>query len=196
MHNDDRPLSDFLDRLHGIFAAMDREYKRVTEQYQFHCDGCTDNCCLTRFYHHTSLEYHYLRQGITKLDPRKKCEVLAKADEVCRLTVDADAKQLPVRLMCPLNTDSLCDLYPYRPMICRLHGIPHELRKPGQRVIHGPGCGTFDKCCADKHYYRFDRTPYYTEMARLENEFKQALGLKGRIKMTVAEMIVSMTRMT
>jgi hypothetical protein len=32
-------------------------------------------------------------------------------------------------------------------------------------------------------------------MARLENEFKQALGLDGRIRMTVAEMIVSIAQM-
>jgi Fe-S-cluster containining protein len=195
VHNDDRPLCDFLDRLREIFAAMDREYKRAAEQYQFQCDGCTDNCCLTRFYHHTYVEYHYLRRGFKELDPRKKCEVLAKAEDVCRATADADAKRLPMRLMCPLNTDSLCDLYPYRPMICRLHGIPHELRKPGQHVIHGPGCGTFDRRCADNRYYRFDRTPYYKEMAGLENEFKQALRLKSRIKMTVAEMIVSIAQM-
>jgi Fe-S-cluster containining protein len=195
IHNDDRLLSDFLERLQKIFAAMDQEYKRATEQYQFQCDGCTDNCCLTRFYHHTYLEYYYLHQGFKKLDPRKRSEVLLKAKEVCRDTARADEKEMPVRVMCPLNADSLCDLYPYRPMICRLHGIPHELRKPGQNVIHGPGCGTFDERCAGNRYYRFDRTPYYKEMARLENEFKQALGLDGRIRMTVAEMIVSIAQM-
>jgi hypothetical protein len=31
-------------------------------------------------------------------------------------------------------------------------------------------------------------------MAKLENEFKQAAGLDGRIKMTIAEMIVSIAR--
>jgi len=190
MHNDDRLLSDFLERLQEIFAAMDQEYKRATEQYQFHCDGCTDNCCLTRFYHHTYLEYFYLHQGLKKLDSRKRSEILSKAKEACRETARADEKEMPVRVMCPLNADSLCDLYPYRPMICRLHGIPHELRISGQNVIHGPGCGTFDERCADNHYFGFDRTPHYKAMARLESEFKQALGLEGRIKMTIAEMIV------
>jgi hypothetical protein len=31
-------------------------------------------------------------------------------------------------------------------------------------------------------------------MAKLENKFKQAAGMTGRIKMTIAEMIVSLAR--
>jgi hypothetical protein len=49
----------------------------------------------------------------------------------------------------------------------------------------------FDLQCSDKRYLKFDRTPFYFDMAKLENELKQAVGLSGRIKMTIAEMIVS-----
>ena len=79
-------------------------------------------------------------------------------------------------------------------MICRMHGIPHELQKPGQNVIQGPGCSTFDERCADKGYFKFDRTPIYVALANLENEFKQTVGIEGKIKMTVAEMILSITQ--
>jgi hypothetical protein len=79
-------------------------------------------------------------------------------------------------------------------MICRMHGIPHQLQKPGRKVIVGPGCGTFDDCCSHKGYFKFDRTPFYLEMAKLENEFKQTVGIAGKIKMTVAEMIVSISQ--
>jgi len=195
IHIDDRLLAVFLERLQEIFAAMDQEYNRATEHYQFQCEGCRDNCCLTHFYHHTYLEYYYFRWGFEKLDSRKKGEILSKAEEVRRETAKADEKALPVRLMCPLNCDSLCSLYSFRPMICRMHGIPHELQKPGSKVIHGPGCGTFDDRCSYKRYYKFDRTPFYLEMAKLEDKFKQAVGLDGRIKMTVAEMILSITQM-
>ena len=110
---------------------------------------------------------------------------------VCRETAKADEKAMPVRLICPLNFDGLCTLYTNRPMICRLHGISHELRKPGQNIIRGPGCGMFDRGCSDRSYLKFDRTPFYLEMARLESELKQAVDLSGRVKMTIAEMIVS-----
>ena len=189
---DDRRLASFLSRLQDIFAAMDLEYGRAAAHYQFECDGCADSCCLTRFYHHTYLEYFYLRRSFEKLDPREKDDILVKAEEVCRETAKADENDMPVRLMCPLNYDSLCSLYPFRPMICRMHGIPHELHKPGQAVINGPGCATFDERCADKGYFKFDRTPFYVALAKLENEFKQAVGIEGRIKMTIAEMIKCM----
>ena len=191
LHIDNLLLDDFFRRLKELFAAMDEGYIRAVKHYQFQCDGCTDNCCLTHFHHHTNLEYHYLARGYMSLSPSQKDEILDKAREVCRETDAADEKGWPVRLMCPLNKDGLCTLYPYRPMICRLHGIPHELQKPGHEVIHVPGCHTFEDRCAHKSYCRFDRTPLYMQMAGLEKEFKQALGVDGKIKITVAEMIVS-----
>ena len=189
-HIDNLLMDDFLERLREIFTRMDEDYAAAINHYKFQCDGCTDNCCLTRFHHHTYLEYYYLARGFRSLNPVQKNEVLEKAREVCSETAAADKKGTPVRLMCPLNSGSLCILYPYRPMICRMHGIPHELHKPGYEVIHVPGCHTFDERCADKSYYRYDRTPFYMQMAGLEKEFKQALGVDQKIKMTVAEMIV------
>lgn len=182
-------VTAFLDRSQCLFAAMDRKYMGATEHYGFQCIGCIDNCCRTRFYHHTYLEYLYVCAGVEKLDPQRKREIKKRALEVCRNTAEAEGKGMPVRFWCPLNFDGQCVLYPFRPMICRLHGIPHELQRPGQNVLRGPGCGKFDDLCAHKRYFKFDRTPFYFEMAKLENEFKKAAGLTGRIKMTVAEMI-------
>jgi Fe-S-cluster containining protein len=188
-HIQDDMLSVYVARLQRLFAEMDLKYDGAAEHYGFKCDGCEVNCCLTRFYHHTYLEYQFIRKGFENLDSQKQREIQLKADEICRQTARADKKGQPVRLMCPLNDGGLCTLYPYRPMICRLHGIPYELQKPGRQVFHGPGCSTFDRRCSKKSYYKFERTLLYSEMARLENEFKQAAGLTGRIKWTIAEMI-------
>ncbi len=182
-------LDIFLSRLQTIFAQMDQKYDEVAEAYGFKCRGCEDNCCLTRFYHHTYLEYLYVRLGFDKLDFPERKIILTRAADVCRQVEMADKKGEPVRQMCPLNQSGMCSIYFYRPMICRMHGIPHELRKPGQPAFHGPGCGDFDKQCPDVSNVQFDRTPFYFEMAKLENEFKQAAGLTGRIKLTIAEMI-------
>jgi hypothetical protein len=76
-------------------------------------------------------------------------------------------------------------------MICRLHGLPHELTMPGGAVKKGEGCGEFNALCGCKEYLRFDRTPFYSEMAGLEKKFRETLGLSGRIKMTVAGIISS-----
>ena len=96
-----------------------------------------------------------------------------------------------VRVMCPLNEKGLCGLYQYRPMICRLHGIPTEIKRPGGVPARGPGCGDFDRQCGHKQYILFDRTPFYMEMAGNEKEIRGRLGFTEKIKMTVARMIVS-----
>jgi len=187
----DPRLTSFFDRLQLAFADMDRQYDAAAEYYGFHCNGCEDNCCRTRFYHHTYLEFLYIHAGLNNLAHQKKQEVQSRAAFVCHKIEKADEMATPVRQMCPLNSDGLCLLYKYRPMICRLHGIPHELRKPGQSAIHGAGCGMFLVQCSEKSYRKFDRTPFYFGMAKLESELKLAIGLSGKIKMTIAEMILA-----
>ncbi len=74
-------------------------------------------------------------------------------------------------------------------MICRMHGLPHELHKPGFPIIKGPGCdaGRFD----EKDYIPFDRTPFYREMAGVEMGFRTAFGKSGKIRETIAQILVS-----
>ncbi|UCF95615.1 MAG: hypothetical protein JSW39_12080 [Desulfobacterales bacterium] len=184
-----RRAASYLDRLRRLYAEMDRTYRQAADHYGFTCTGCRDNCCRTRFYHHTYLEYLYILEGWTKLPAARRSEVKSTAAAVCRKCDEADQKGRPVRRMCPLNSDGLCVLYAFRPMICRLHGIPHELRKPGRDVQYGPGCGTFTAQFAGGEYYPFDRTSFYFGMAKLEAELQQNLGLGGKIKLTIAEMV-------
>ena len=170
---------------------MDNKYQEAADYYNFHCTGCEDSCCFTRFYHHTLLEYLYIMEGYHTLVHEKKVEVKRRALEVCRKTCEADEKGASVRLMCPFNDNNLCLIYPYRPMICRLHGIPHLLQRPGQGVLYAQGCEVFTEQCHGKERFEFDRTPFYIEMAELEKKLKQAVGLTQKIKMTVAQMVAT-----
>ena len=179
----------FLARLKKIYADMDRAYDRAADHYGFHCTGCTDNCCLTRFYHHTYLEYFFIREGYMALDPAERADAKARAADVCQKVAEAEKLGQPIRFMCPLNTDGLCRIYAYRPMICRLHGLAHELHPPGRDMVYGPGCEAFTVQTRGMDYFAFDRTPFYMGMSRLEAELKSALGLTDKIRMTIAEMI-------
>ena len=181
----------FLKDLGEVFDAMDAEYNRVANQYGFECKGCEDNCCLTRFYHHTVLEYAYLNSGFDALETEKKHKILKKAAEVNLAYERGDTKKQSLRVMCPLNSDEMCDLYAHRPMICRLHGIPHELQLPNGRKTMGPGCGAFDMRCRTSSYIPFDRTPFYVQISNMEQRVRTAIGFSEKIKMTVAEMLVS-----
>ena len=187
---DDRETAEpFLEPLKDIYADMDNAYTRAAAYYGFDCRGCSDNCCRTLFYHHTVLEYLYLITGWAGLVEKQRTATADLAFSVCRQMPTALAGPEPVHLMCPLNLDGLCLLYSRRPMICRLHGIPHELHTPGQPDVHGCGCDAFTSQCGAKEYFRFDRTPYYVRMARLEKDLRKALGISGKLKMTVAQMI-------
>ena len=184
-------FAPFLKRLKKIFASMDQKYQEAADYYDFNCKGCEENCCLTRFYHFTLVEYLYIKEGFHSLENKKQVEVKRRSLTVCRKTDEAENKGQPVQQMCPVNFGSLCALYSYRPMICRLHGIPHELRRPGQGILNSPGCGTFALKCHGKKHFKFDRTPFYMQMAELEKEMKRAAGVTQKIKMTVAQMIVT-----
>ncbi len=188
-----------LNRLEALFGDMDRTYARVADQYGFRCRGCADNCCLTRFYHHTLLEYLYLIEGMRALETDIRQAVRKQALAVCAKMADADSRGETLRIMCPLNRDGRCLAYAFRPMICRLHGIPHELHRPGGNIVKNPGCDAFFDQCRDSGtalYIRFDRTPFYRQMAMLEKELRRKTEYADKIKLTIAQMLVTITEKT
>jgi len=188
----DADTRQFFDRLAELYAQMDRQYEEAAAAYGFDCKGCADNCCQTRFYHHTHIETIYFLHGFFQLDAEER----AAAFERARAVVDAQERQAPGadRLMCPVNREGWCRVYPYRPMICRLHGLAHELNVPGRPRQYGPGCAEFDRVSAGGAYVSFDRTPFYVRMAALEKEFKTHAGLESRLRRTVAEMLAGAER--
>ena len=181
----------YLKQLATLFETMDLEYKLTTEGYGFECKDCRANCCLTRFYHHTLLEYLYLMMGHRDLEKKRRAEIKLRAREVCAETDTANAENLPVLRMCPLNFDGRCILYNHRPMICRLHGIPHQIDHPAKGIRHGPGCEEFTRLCGKKEYITFDRTPFYFAIAELEKDLRHEMHATQKIKLTIAQMIIA-----
>lgn len=184
-----RPESraEFLERLRRVYARMDAGYAAAAAAYGFVCTGCEESCCRTRFHHHTLLEYAGLREALERLPSATQAQILRLAEEWQAVQTDEGDP----RPLCPLNREGRCHLYTDRPMICRLHGIPHELSRSGAAAQRSPGCGEFDRRCGGMAYRSFDRTPLYAELARLELEFQQALGVRRRFKHTIAEMLLN-----
>jgi len=180
----------FFIRLQKIFSNMDERYRQTTEYYGFNCRGCDDNCCMTLFFHHTYLEFFYLMEGVNALPPDSRESLFERARTANQKTAEMEKKRVSFRLMCPLNVEGLCILYERRPMICRMHGIPHELRPPGRQAAFGPGCDAFSIQCGSKKVFRFDRTPFYVEISNLEKELKQKLNLSRKFKKTITQMLV------
>jgi Fe-S-cluster containining protein len=173
-----------------LFDQMDFTYDAAARKTGFVCHGCRDNCCMTRFYHHTLVEYLHIKSGLERLGT----QVLADVKERAAATEEQMAKTAPgtepARVMCPLNVAGRCMLYHYRPMICRLHGISHILRRPDGRVQTGPGCEDFYAQCGASNQTRLDRTPLYAAMAKLEQQLRKETGFDRKIKMTIAKMIL------
>ncbi|MCP3874925.1 MAG: hypothetical protein GY699_17455 [Desulfobacteraceae bacterium] len=177
-----------------LYNTMDKTWDMVAHKYPFKCNGCEDNCCKSLFFHHTHIEKAYFLHGFNQLDQDKKEIILTKANIYYKKTFPQDSKIngskiKSLKLYCPANEDGLCLLYVFRPMICRLHGLPHELCKPGFKPFLSSGCnaGQFD----DKPYIKFDRTPFYQQMAQIEIAFRNHSNKDGKIKQSIAQMLLS-----
>ncbi len=168
-----------------LFTEMDRCYAAAAAAYGFACQGCRDNCCRSRFYHHTLLEVLYLARGFETLPLDGRDAVRQRAREA----VQPGA----ARPMCPFNLEGHCQVYLHRPMICRLHGIPSELALPGQPPQRSSGCDTFAARCGTAPYRSMDRGPHYAALARLESQWRTTLGFHRRLRLTIAEIVCAWT---
>lgn len=171
-----------LERLSLIYAEMDQAYRQTAGLNGFECHGCDDNCCRSLFYHYTLIECLYLVKGVLGLPFHRLQDVMRQA----KIVVDKDQ-----RGMCPLNADGKCLVYAFRPMICRLHGLPHEITLANRSSTQHPGCGEFDRLCLSQPRHLLDRTPHYLALAGLEKDTRRRLAYNQRVKMTIAQILTT-----
>ncbi|MBF0259829.1 MAG: hypothetical protein HQK62_13525 [Desulfamplus sp.] len=180
---------------------MDTAWDKTASLYGFQCNGCDESCCETEFYHHTLIEKTYLLHGLSQMPPPAVIAAKKRAQKVCTKRNIATKKGGNIRVMCPLNQDGKCIIYRFRPMICRLHGIPHELSKfennsmKDPLISYKPGALTSPGCKAGSElfssgYIPFNRTPFYMEMAEIEKEYQKSVGTITRNRQTIAQMLI------
>lgn len=183
-------IEHLIDRLKGIYRAIDSTYQSAIDYYRFSCQGCHANCCYTRFFHYTHIEALYLHRGFKGLSPKERAEILQLAldyEETYSKGTDDQA------VLCPLNTSGLCVLYEWRPMICRLHGVPYELQDVNGVAQFYGGCEKFMSLNPETlpTYRTLNRTIFYREMANLEGELRKTLGLQAPMPQTVAKILLT-----
>ena len=181
---------DSFDRIAAVYEQMDAAYAATAGQYGFVCNGCEDNCCLTRFRHHTLAEYAYLQKGFEGLETALRNRTVVRAHAYREALRDAESTGASFRHWCPLNQAGRCILYAFRPMICRLHGLPHILRHPVRGLIQGPGCHIFEDQYPSSASRPLDRSGIYKSLAGLERTARQASGFRLPVNMTIADMIL------
>ncbi|MDQ7032966.1 MAG: hypothetical protein Q9M37_09690 [Desulfonauticus sp.] len=180
-------------KLETLYQQMEQAYQKHAQALGLSCRDCEDNCCTSYFHHHTYIEWSYFLYGLKQADPEVQDYIQKQAKQYYAQMQTSLAKNQIPNIMCPVNKDGLCILYPYRLMICRLHGVPNFLTLPNGKIKEFPGCFKAQSLCSseNKTLPLLNRTPFYQKLARLEMEF---LGLKkhslSRIKLTLAEMIL------
>jgi Fe-S-cluster containining protein len=182
----------------AVMTRMEQAYDEIAGHYGFICRGCEESCCRTLFYHHTYAEFMLLEGGLQSLSKRALEGVLERAAAVeRRLAKDRERGAAePQRAMCPLNQAGRCLLYAHRPMICRLHGIPHTLQRPDGHTIGSPGCHRFDALESDaiggtESPRRLNRTPHYQRLAQVEKQLRSRIEAPMRLNMTLAEWLAA-----
>lgn len=184
--------SEFAKEVAVLYHDMETAYDQTAEALDFSCSGCPDNCCDSYFLHHTYTEWAYLWQGLKTLDAGQLQIINEKATQYVVKSEAALVQGKRPVIMCPLNMDGLCSLYPYRLMLCRLHGIPATFTRPDGKKLEFPGCFRCQELVSpDKSLTPLDRTQFFRRLVELELEL---LGHKRmaapRVKLTIAQMIV------
>jgi hypothetical protein len=182
---------DFAAQVAALYRDMEAAYDQTAHALNFSCRGCPDNCCDSYFLHHTYTEWAYLWQGLRTLGEGQLQDITAKAAANVAQSEVALAKGERPILMCPLNKDGLCLLYPYRLMICRLHGIPATFTRPDGQQRDFPGCFRCQEHVSGQAAVEpLDRTQFFRRLVELE---LRLLGhrttMPARVKLTIAQMI-------
>jgi len=183
----DEGLDRLLRELRQLFRDMDHAYGELAGAYGFSCDGCPQTCCTSVFRHHTILEFELLRRGIDAIPEETRAGIHTRAKAVGPL--HAAGENAP----CPLYVEGRCAAYDVRPMICRLHGLPHELRHPLRGRITGSGCHRFNALSPSEEPKRYlDRTGLYQRFAQLERRARILLETDKAADRTIADMLREM----
>lgn len=183
-------------RLERIYREMESGYGKVAREIGFSCEGCPDNCCDSYFQHHTYAEWGYLWLGFQGLPEGKRRDILIRAEANVRLCEKALGQGERPQVMCPLNEQGRCILYPYRLMVCRTHGVPASMTRPDGRRLEFPGCFRCQEVVEGRYRTqtgvpRMERTPLLQQLALLENDVLEGRRhLYPKIKLTIAQMLL------
>ena len=116
---------DFLDNL-------DKRLKQYFELHKEHINcsvGCS-SCCENGDYPLSAIELEYLMQGFEELSDENK------------IIIQNNIKNINKGGACPFLIDKKCSVYPYRPIICRVHGLAYLCQ---DEVVKVPFCANEGK---------------------------------------------------
>jgi len=183
---------DYSPRLKELYEEIDAAYYRASFQAGFNCEGCDGTkCCTVDLIVHTFAEMLYMRRGLRALNETTKCRIKKRSRETVEFKRLNPVGPSYRNAICAASFNGRCLIYEYRPMICRLAGIPHFIDRPDHTRVFGTGCPRFETGSrATNPELQIDRTPFYRRMAELEIEIVQAHGKRTQ-SLTIAEILAT-----
>ena len=177
-------------RIRELYRKIDSAYAGIAENTGLTCEGCDGViCCSVDLTLHTFIEMSYLRLGFTMLEPSLQSEILTKSRWIVDAKCEAPYGDRYRNAVCALNFSGACILYEYRPMICRLAGIPHVFTRPDGSEAESGGCKKFEETLRGQNpEAKIDRSQFYREMAVMEIEAVRARGRRTE-KLTIADIL-------
>ncbi len=183
--------SEYTDRLNRIYQKIDNAYQELAREYgDFSCEGCPDLCCNNVFLHFTLIEHIYLAEGFRTLPEETRNEIIERSKAYNKAYSTTSRPEENLKMLCPLNNDSKCILYRWRPLACRFYGLPGTMESPTRGTQEFKGCWRFESLHGDNIKVRLDRTPFYREVADLEKALRDHLRYYQRYRKTIAQMIL------
>jgi len=181
---------ELISRIEDLCGKIDAAYGQAAGRVGFSCEGCDGAaCCTVDLPLHSFVEKFYLRLGFRVLDVTRQSRISDRCAAMLKAKRKNPHGQSYRNAVCVLNFDGLCSLYPYRPMICRLSGVPHVLVRPDGKTIRRGGCSRYELKIRSLHPdLSIDRTQFYREMASVEIEIIRGVGRRTR-SCTIAEVL-------
>ena len=167
----------------ALAAGADAAFGEMSSRYHA-CMPCAQGCsdCCYAVFGLFLVEAAYLRFQFEKLERKERRQVLSRAGkaekELERLLTEAKKGSDPdgsfalemARIRCPmLNEADACVLYPFRPITCRVYGIPTAI----QGKAHVCWKARFEK---GKNYPAFNLDAVNRKLYRISREYLQGAG--------------------
>ncbi len=183
---------DLIPGIRELYRKIDSRYAAAAEKIGLTCEGCDGIvCCTVDLTLHTFIEISYLRFGFDMLESSRRSEILTKSRVIVEAKREAPYGDRYRSAVCALNSEGACTLYEYRPMICRLAGMPHVFTRPDGSEVASGGCKKFEETLRRQNpETKIDRSEFYREMAAMEIEAVRSRGRRTE-KLTIAEMLIN-----
>ena len=115
--------------------------KKIEEYFSLHSTfihckkGCAD-CCKDGDYPISDIELLYIMEGFSKV-----------SDDTKQI-IQENIKSTQDNTICPFLINNECSIYPFRPIICRVHGLAYM---QGNGMVKLPECANNKKNYCDKY---------------------------------------------